>query len=104
MKRMLESLASGEELEDGLLILRVRRRADLLTVESGPKAAPSLPGTLPRGTVHCWTLEWATHTERREKTGLHAPLEQLLAALTSEFAWVLAPSSDPFTNVGQSVP
>lgn len=75
----------------GLDHLRVRRRADLLTVESGPKADPVRHARFRRVTVHYWTLECATHAERWEKTGLRAPLEQLLAVLTSDLAWVLAP-------------
>ena len=44
--------------------LRVRRRADLLTLESGPTRDPFPHARLRRDTVHLWRLEMATHTGR----------------------------------------
>jgi hypothetical protein len=75
----------------GLKHLRVRRRADLLTLESGPTGDPVGHARLRRVTVHLWTLECATHTGRWEKTGFRGPMAQLLEMLTSEMAWLLAP-------------
>ena len=71
--------------------LRVRRRADLLTLESGPASDPVRLARLRRVTVHYGTLECATHTGRWEKTGCRGPLSTVLDVLTSELSWVLAP-------------
>ncbi|CAN5908863.1 hypothetical protein BH11MYX4_BH11MYX4_59680 [soil metagenome] len=75
----------------GLKHLRVRRRADLLTLESGPASDPVRHARLRRVTVHYWTLECATHTGRWEKTGLRGPMDKILEVLTTEISWVLAP-------------
>jgi hypothetical protein len=71
--------------------LRVRRRADLVTIESGPADDPVRHARLRRVTVHFWTLECATHTGRWEKTGLRGPMPAVLEALVSEIPWVLEP-------------
>lgn len=76
---------------EGLEHLRVRRRADLLVVESGPDAAPIPHARLRRIAVHLWTLECATDTGRWEKTGFRNRLEPLLDILTSTLPWILAP-------------
>ena len=76
---------------EGLDHLRVRRRADLLVLESGPADDPVPHARLRRVAVHLWTLECATHTGRWEKTGLRGHLEQLLDILVSSFPWVVAP-------------
>jgi hypothetical protein len=76
---------------EGLGHLRVRRRADLLVLESGPAKAPIPHARLRRVGVHLWTLECATHTGRWEKTGFRAPLEKLLDQLVSTLPWVVAP-------------
>ena len=84
-----------EEVDDfladhkSLKHLRVRRRADLLTLESGPASDPVRHARLRRVTVHYWTLECATHTGRWEKTGFRGPLAKMLEVLTSELAPVV---------------
>jgi hypothetical protein len=82
-----EWLAAREGLEH----LRVRRRADLLTLESGDEHAPIPHARFRRATVHLWTLECATHTGRWERTGFRGPLPQLFELLTSTLPWVVAP-------------
>jgi hypothetical protein len=69
--------------------LRVRRRADLLTLESGPTHDPVRHARLRRVTVQYWTLECATHTGRWEKTGFRGPLAEMLEVLTTSIPWVL---------------
>jgi|ERR1019366_5359346 hypothetical protein len=76
---------------DGLGHLRVRRRADLLTLESGPEDDPIPHARLRRVSIHHWSLECATHTGRWEKTGFRDTLERLLDLLTSTFPWIVAP-------------
>jgi hypothetical protein len=71
--------------------LRVRRRADLVTIESGPADDPVRHARLRRVTVHFWTVECATHTGRWEKTGLRGPMSVVLECLVSEIPWVLEP-------------
>jgi hypothetical protein len=78
-------------LQKDLKHLRVRRRADLLTLESGPAADPVRHARLRRVTVHYWTLECATHTGRWEKTGFRGPMAEMLEVLTSTIPWVLTP-------------
>ena len=76
---------------EGLEHLRVRRRADLLVLESGP-ARDAIPhARLRRVGVHLWTLECATHTGRWEKTGFRGQLEPVLETLVSTIPWVLEP-------------
>jgi hypothetical protein len=76
---------------DGLGHLRVRRRADLLTLESGPEDEPIPHARLRRVSAQHWTLECATHTGRWEKTGFRDTLENLLDLLISTLPWVVAP-------------
>jgi hypothetical protein len=76
---------------DGLGHLRVRRRADLLTLESGPADDPIPHARLRRTSERHWTLECATHTGRWEKTGFQGTLKKLLDLLVSTLPWVVAP-------------
>ncbi len=76
---------------EGLGHLRVRRRADLLVLESGPLDDPIPHARLRRVAVNLWTLECATHTGRWEKTGFRGYLERILELLVSTLPWVLAP-------------
>ena len=75
----------------GLRHLRVRRRGDLIILESGPTDDPIPHARLRRSTVHLWTLECATHTGRWERTGFRDSLEPLLELLVSTLPWVVAP-------------
>ena len=74
----------------GLTHLRVRHRADLLTIESGSKADRRPHARLRRVGVHRWQLEMATHTGRWQPTPIRASHEDLLEILVHEFGWTLA--------------
>jgi hypothetical protein len=76
---------------EGLDHLRVRRRADLLTLVSGDEADPVAHARFRRATVHLWTLECATHTGRFERTGFRDTLPRIFELLISTFPWVVAP-------------
>jgi len=76
---------------EGLGHLRVRRRADRLTLESGPDADPIPHARFRRVSVHLWTLECATHTGRWERTGFRDQLGPLFELLVSTLPWVVAP-------------
>jgi hypothetical protein len=76
---------------EGLDHLRVRRRADLLTLVSGDEGDPIQHARFRRATVHLWTLECATHTGRFERTGFRDTLPRLFELLISTFPWVVAP-------------
>ena len=54
---------------DELEHLRVRRRADLVVVESGQADAPIPHARFRRVAVHIWVLEMATHTGRWQPSG-----------------------------------
>ena len=71
--------------------LRARRRADLVTIESGPAADPYPHARLRRVSVHLWRLEMATHTGRWELTPFRAGLDELLDLLADNFPWTLQP-------------
>ena len=74
-----------------LIHLRVRRRADLLTIESGPLDDPIQHARLRRVAVHLWTLDAATHGGQWQPTGLRGHLDQLVNALIADFGWLLTP-------------
>lgn len=76
---------------EGLGHLRVRHRADLLTLESGDKLDPVRHVRFRRATVHYWTLEAATHTGRWERTGFRDTLPRLVDVLVTALAWTIAP-------------
>jgi hypothetical protein len=69
----------------GLDHLRVRRRADLLVVESGPKDDPIPHARFRRATLRAWDLEMATHTGRWEPSGERGELIALTGLLVSAF-------------------
>lgn len=77
-------------LDPGLGHLRVRRRGDLLTLESGPSEAPRRHARLRRVTVHLWRLEMPA-SNRWELTPFQDQLKALLQMLTEYFPWTLAP-------------
>ena len=84
----------ADELQDdlavrGLTHLRVRRRGDLLVLESGPRNAPSPHARFRRETVHLWRLEFPTHTGSWEITPFRDQLARLLDTLTKDFPWML---------------
>lgn len=71
--------------------LRVRRRGDLLTLESGPPEDLRRHARLRRVTVHLWCLEMPTSSNRWSPTPFRDQLQVLLKMLTQQFPWTLAP-------------
>lgn len=84
---VVEHLAEYEGLEH----LRARRRADLLTLESGPKNDPFPHTRFRRVGVHKWRLEMPTHSGRWQTTPIRAQLIELVDAVITQFGWMLAP-------------
>jgi hypothetical protein len=86
----------AEELADDLVArgfphLRVRRRADVLTIESGPKKDPVAHARLRRIAVHLWRLEMQEPDGTWVSTPYRLPINAQLELLVTQFAWVLAP-------------
>ena len=77
--------------DQGFSHLRVRRRAALLTLESGPDRDRIPHARLRRVGVHLWRLEMATHTGRWQNTPIRGLLEQVLDMLIHDFGWTLQP-------------
>ena len=71
--------------------LRVRRRGDLLTLESGPQNDPLRHARLRRVTVHLWRLEMPAAPDRWNSTPFRDQLGALLEMLVQKFPWTLAP-------------
>lgn len=71
--------------------LRVRRRGDLLTLESGPAEDPQRHARLRRVTVHLWRLEMPASSNRWNLTPFRDQLKILLEMLVHQFPWTLAP-------------
>jgi hypothetical protein len=87
-----DALRVAETLhERGFVHLRARRRADLVTIESGPDGDPHAHARLRRVAVHLWRLEMATHSGRWEVTPFRALLGELLQILAEAFPWTLQP-------------
>lgn len=84
---LLELLHEQRELKH----LRVRRRAGVLTIESGAKTDPATHARLRRATKQLWTLEVATHMGDWQPTGQRGPMRDLVRTLLQQFPWVLAP-------------
>jgi len=77
--------------EHGFAHLRVRRRGDLLTIESGPKGGDAFPhARLRRETVHLWRLEMPTWSGEWEMTPIRDQIDNLVKLLTSMLPWSLA--------------
>jgi hypothetical protein len=76
---------------EGLEHLRVRARADLLVIESGPDNDPIPHARLRRLATQAWRLEMATHTERWQPTPDQGPMRLLLQRLVELYGWTLAP-------------
>lgn len=71
--------------------IRVRRRADLLILESGSRRDPLPHARLRRVSAQSWRLEVPTHRGRWESTPFRDDLVTLLKMLSRDFAWTLAP-------------
>lgn len=82
---VLERLAEYEGLEH----VRVRRRADLLILESGPKT-DAIPHTrFRRIGVHRWQLEMPLRGGGWDRTPERAQLIELLDAVIANYGWML---------------
>jgi len=77
--------------DPGLSHLRVRRRGDLLTLESGPAENPRRHARLRRVSVHLWRLEMPAASGRWDLTPFRDQLKILLDMLLHQFPWMLAP-------------
>lgn len=76
----------------GLDHLRVRKRGDLLTFESGPKEDPVRHIRLRRATQQWYTLEIATHTGRWQFVPtIRAGARDVFETVIRQFPWVLMP-------------
>jgi hypothetical protein len=101
MPKLVAEDYHADELEEalanaGFKHLRVRRRADVLTIESGPKADPFPHARVRRDTLHLWTLEMPTASGRWELAPVREVFDNLVPILTSVFPWALAkPPSIP---------
>jgi hypothetical protein len=73
--------------------LRVRKRGDLVILESGPKDAPISHARLRRETVQYWRLEMPSHS-RWETTPFRGLRESVLAILIKQFGWTLEAIAD----------
>ncbi len=72
------------------LTLRVRKRGRVLTLESGPDAAPCRHVRFRRDTVHLWVLE-APSGRTWQRTPFRDTLDELLEILTEELSWLVVP-------------
>jgi hypothetical protein len=75
---------------EGLDHHRVRRRADLVVVESGQADDPIPHARFRRVAAHIWVLEMATHTGRWQSSGVRGALEPLVETLIQDFGWTLS--------------
>ena len=85
--QVLEHLAEYEGLEH----LRARRRADLLTLESGPKDDVVPHTRFRRVGAHKWQIEMPRLGGGWDRTPLRGPLVESLDLVVTQFPWMLAP-------------
>lgn len=71
--------------------LRVRRRADLLVLESGPEDDPFAHARVRRVTSQLWTLEMPTHSGKWQKAPVRGLRKDVLTTLVESFPWTLQP-------------
>lgn len=69
--------------------IRVRKRGDLLVIESGPDDHPVAHARLRRTTKQWWTLEMGTRAGKWERTPFRATRDELLDMLVTQFGWTL---------------
>jgi len=67
-----------------------KRRADTLTLLTGPADDPWPRARFRIVTKQRWTVEMADRAGRWEKTPFQGSLKQLLALLVEPFPWILA--------------
>lgn len=68
--------------------IRVRARADVLTLESGEANAAVPHARFRRVSAQCFRLEMPTHTGKWQPTPLRGLLVQVLADALAEFGWM----------------
>ena len=86
-EEVLEHLAEYEGLEH----VRARRRADLLTLESGPKDDVVPPTRFRRVGVHKWQIEMPLMGGGWDRTSLRGQLVESVDLVVTQFPWMLAP-------------
>jgi hypothetical protein len=84
---VLEHLAEYGGLEH----VRVRKRADLLTLESGPKDDVVPHTRFRRVGVHRWQIEMPLQGGGWDRTPMRGQLLEVLDAVINQFPWMLAP-------------
>jgi hypothetical protein len=89
--RHVDQVAQAFAGHEGLEHLRVRRRADLVVVESGQAGDPVPHARFRRVAARIWALEMATHTGRWQPSGVTGALERVIEALIQDFGWTLSP-------------
>lgn len=91
------SVESYIERHPELHYLHVRRRGDLLTIESGPKDDPFPHTRFRRDTVHLWRLEMPTRGGKQwDKVPVRATLGELFDTVVENYPWMLmSPYADP---------
>ena len=83
---VLEHLAQYEGLDH----LRARKRADLITLESGPKDDVVPHTRLRRVGVHKWQIEMPLRGGGWDRTPLRGQLTEQLDLVITQFPWMLA--------------
>jgi hypothetical protein len=86
-EEVLEHLAEY----DGLEHVRARRRADLLTLESGPKDDVVPHTRFRRVGVHKWQIEMPLMGGGWDRTSLRGQLAESVELVVTQFPWMLAP-------------
>ena len=86
-KEVLEHLAEYEGLEH----VRARRRADLLTLESGPKDDVVPHTRFRRVGVHKWQIEMPLMAGGWDRSSLRGQLVESVDLVATPFPWMLAP-------------
>jgi hypothetical protein len=84
---VLKRLAEYEGLEH----VRARRRADLLTLESGPRDDVVPHTRFRRVGVHRWQIEMPLKGGGWDRTPMRGQLIEALDAVITRFPWMLAP-------------
>jgi hypothetical protein len=69
--------------------LRARRRADLVTIESGPSSRPIPHARLRRDTVHLWRLEMPVSGNRWQPTFDRGLLDAVVRTLVEQYPWMV---------------
>ena len=70
--------------------LRVRRRAAVVTIESGVNDRPIAHARIRRQAAKIWQLEMANHMGRWQPTPFCGSRDELVEVLIGNFGWTLA--------------